>query len=136
MCEGLFDTGEARAGMEFTGCAQPAFGSGAGKLVCAVEVSSCHRVTCSPQVTSNTRNLGCVQFMHAWKVWLLLACLFFNPLLTLLVTLICVINVHVDGSAAESCMGQSPSCHTGSAGTAFWPWGRIPKPRLGRSVSQ
>lgn len=136
MCEGLFDTGEARVGMEFTGCAQPGFGSGTGKLVCAVEVSSCHRVTRSPQVTSNTRNLGCMQFTHAWKLWLLLACLFFNPLLTLLITLVYVINVHVDGSAAESCMEQAQSCHMGSAGTAFWPWGRIPKPRLGRSVSQ
>jgi hypothetical protein len=40
---------------------------------------------------------------------------FFNPLLTLLITLIYIVNVHVDGSAAESCMGQSQSCHVGSA---------------------
>lgn len=70
MCEGLSDTGEVGVGRESAGRAWPEFGS-----VCEVEVSKCHRVTCSHQVTSNTRNLGCIQFECAWKGWWLLACL-------------------------------------------------------------
>lgn len=47
------------------------------------------------------RSLECQQFPRAWKVWLVMACMFFNPFYPMYVDI-----VHVNGSVAESCVGE------------------------------